>query len=70
LRLQAFLTHPEDYFMNRRSLILAVTAAIVALASACSDTTAPTQSTNLKPKVHADSLICTITNGGQTCSQG
>jgi hypothetical protein len=53
--------------MNRRSLILAATAAIVALASACSDTTAPTQSTNLTPKIRADSLICTLTQGGQTC---
>jgi hypothetical protein len=56
--------------MTRRSLILAATAAIVALASACSDTTAPTQSNNFAPKVRADSLICTVTNGGQTCIQG
>jgi hypothetical protein len=53
--------------MDRRSLILAATAAIVALASACSDTTAPTQSTNLTPSVRADSLVCTVTAGGQTC---
>lgn len=52
-------------YMNRRTLLLAATAAIVAIASACSDATGPTTpSARLNPSIRAD---CTTTNGSQTC---
>ncbi len=53
--------------MNRRNLILAATAVLIAAASACSDITAPRPSSAaIAP--HHDALTCQVSNGSQVCT--